>query len=211
MQPPESLPARLYLLAYDLRRARLRGHVDAAVRAAALEDLRLLGYLSDDAGKVRVRDPRPLADPVLDAVLREADQGRPRPWKHWIAAHRRQTERAVRDQLDDRLYLRVEHRRILGIIPHATVTARDPRVIEHLQHTVVHALTRGPAVSQVDPHVAALVAFAALAQFDSVFPRRLRREHKTRIAEFVDRVTPVAPALKVVVDAIHAASYSAGG
>ena len=209
MEPPRSLPARLYLLAYDLGRGKLTGHHAVAVRAAALEDLRLQGHLSDDAGKVRVRDPRPLADPVLDAVLRETGQGRPRPWKHWVAAHSRQTARAVRDQLDDRLYVRVEHRRILGIFPHTAVTAREPRVIEQLQRTAVQALTRGPAVSHVDPHEAALVAFAALAQFDSIFPRRMRREHKTRIAEFVDRVTPLAPALKKVIDDIHAAS--AGG
>jgi hypothetical protein len=116
----------------------------------------------------------------------------------------------VRHQLDDRLYLRVEHRRILGLFPHVTVTARNPRVIEQLQHTVVQALTRGPAVSHVDPRVAALVAFAALAECDSVFPSRLRREHKKRITEFVDRVTPVAPALKKVIDAIKTASYSGG-
>ena len=204
MEPPDSLPARLYLLAYDLGRARLtRGHLAVAVRAAALEDLRLQGYLVDDAGKVRVPNPRTLADPVLDAVLREAGQGRPRPWRHWVAARSRHTGRAVRDQLDERLYLRVEHRRVLGIFPHATVTARDPRVIEQLQRTVVRALTGGQAVSHVDPHEAALVAFAAVAEFDSIFPRRLRREHKTRIAEFVDRVTPVAPALKKVVDAAN--------
>ena len=208
MEPPDSLPARLYLLAYDLGRARFRGHVDVAVRAAALEELRLQGHLYDEAGKVRVHDPRPLADPVLDAVLREAGEGRPRPWKHWISARSRQTGRAVRDQLDDRLYLRVEHRRILGIFPHATVTARDPRVIEQLQRTAVAALTRGPTVSHVDPREAALVAFAALAQFDSIFPRRLRREHKARIVEFVDRVAPVAPALKKV---IEAATESSGG
>jgi Golgi phosphoprotein 3 (GPP34) len=210
MEPPDSLPARLYLLAYDLRRARPTGHLAVAVRAAALEDLRLQGHLSDDAGRVRVRDPRPLADPVLDTVLREAGQGRPRPWKHWVAARSRQTGRAVRDQLDDRLYLRVEHHRVLGIFPRVTVTARDPRVIERLQHTVVQALTRGPAVSHVDPQVAALVAFAALAEFDSIFPRRLRREHKTRIGEFAERVAPVGPALKKVIDELHESSESTG-
>src|SRR5438128_2456265 len=54
MEPPTSLAARLYLLAWDPRRERVVGttQLGAALRAAALVDLVLRGRLAIDAGRV---------------------------------------------------------------------------------------------------------------------------------------------------------------
>jgi Golgi phosphoprotein 3 (GPP34) len=80
MELPESLPARLYLLAYDRRRQRLtaRTQLGYVLRAAALADLELRGNLTDQDGKARVAGDRVVADPVLDAVLQEIAGSRPR-------------------------------------------------------------------------------------------------------------------------------------
>ena len=52
---PESLPAQLYLLAYDPRRERLtaRTQLGYLMRAAALTDLRLGGHIADQEDIVR--------------------------------------------------------------------------------------------------------------------------------------------------------------
>jgi hypothetical protein len=214
VEPPTALPAQLYLLAYDLRRqglTRQRDQLGLVVRAGALEDLRLAGIIEDDQGKVRVRALRQLADPVASAVLREVRDSRPRPWRHWVRVHESQSARAVRDHLDDRRYLRVERRRILGIIPWTTVTARDRNAIQELRDTVLNTLTDRRPAAEIDPHVAALVALAATGELGSVLPRALRRVHKRRIAELVGRVQPTAQALRKAIQSNRAAAASAGG
>jgi hypothetical protein len=76
---PESLPGRLYLLAYDPRKERLtaRTQLGYPMRAAALTEVRLRGHIADEGRKVRVTNPGGVADPVLGAVLREVADSRP--------------------------------------------------------------------------------------------------------------------------------------
>lgn len=211
MEPPAALPAQLYLLAYDLGRQRFPqgSELGLVVRAGALEELRLAGLIIDDGGKVRVPVPRQLTDPILNGVLREISDSRPRSWQHWVSARESPTVRAVRDDLDSRRYIRVEHRRVLGIFPWTTVTPREPGIIQQLQRTVLTTLDDHRPVTDLDPRVAALISFANTAALGAVLPRALRRVYKGRIAEIIDRVQPVTVALRKAIRAKQAAA-SAG-
>src|SRR5215471_6548508 len=111
MTLPESLPARLYLLAYDTEKNRVtaQSRLGLVLRAAALADLYLTGRVTDENGKARAAgDRRPAGDPLLDEVLQQVAEHRPRSWQGWIA-HGHPAIRTVRTQLEDERYIRVEH------------------------------------------------------------------------------------------------------
>lgn len=203
MELPESLPARLYLLAYDKRRQRLtaRTQLGYVLRAAALADLELRGDLADEDGKVRVVADRRVDDPVLDAVLQEIAGSRPRTWGHWVRAGQRATKRAVRDQLDAGRWIRVEPRRVLGLFPAATVTLRDPRALSRLTLTAARTLHGGRPAERLDRRDATLVALAAAGELP-VLSRRQRREQRRRITRLTERSGSAAPALHKVVQLV---------
>lgn len=208
MEIPDTLPARLYLLAYDARRERLtaRSKLAYLIRAAALVDLQLRGYLADEKGKPRAATTAPpMLDPVLQSVLAEVMTGRSRRWRRWVASRSRQTLRAVRDQLVTEKWIRVETRQLLGLIPLTTVTVRDPRVLTRLATQVREALSPARPSSQVEPRDAALVALAAAAELPTALTRHQRREHRTRIAELADRTGPAVRALSQAYAAAEAA------
>jgi hypothetical protein len=200
---PESLPARLYLLAYDKRRQRLtaRTQLGYVLRAAALADLELGGSLTDEDGKVRVAADRPVGDPVLDAVLREIAGSRPRTWGHWVRAGQRVIKGAVRDQLEAGRWIRVEPRRVLGLFPSAAITLRDPRALSRLTASVARTLHGGQPAERVDRRAAALVALAAAGELP-VLPRRQRRRHRRRLTRLTERGGSAAPALHRVVQLV---------
>ena len=203
MELPESLPARLYLLAYDKRRQRLtaRTQLGYVLRAAALADLELRGDLADEDGKVRVVADRRVEDPVLDAVLQEIAGSRPRTWGHWVRAGQRATKRAVRDQLDAGRWIRVEPRRVLGLFPAATVTLRDPRALSRLTLNAARTLHGGRPAERLDRRDAALVALAAAGELP-LLSRRQRREQRRRITRLTERSGSAAPALHTVVQLV---------
>ena len=98
MQLPESLPARLFLLALNPTRQRLTAaqHLGYLLRAAALTDLELRGLISDESGKVRVGTQLRAGDPVLDAMLAEIAGDRPRSWRSWVQRRHRAIPRPWR-------------------------------------------------------------------------------------------------------------------
>ena len=115
MTLPESLPARLYLLAYDTEKNRVtaQSRLGLVLWAAALADLYLAGRVTDENGKARATgDRRPTGDPLLDEVLQQLADHRPRSWQGWIARGQ-PAVRTVRAQLEAGLCIRVERRRIL--------------------------------------------------------------------------------------------------
>jgi hypothetical protein len=204
---PGSLPAQLYLLAYDPRKERLtaRTQLGYLMRAAALTDLRLGGKIADGGRKVRVTNPGGVPDPVLAGVLREVADSRPRTWTSWVRRGERRTRLAVRAQLDADGWIRVEPRRVLGIFPTTRITIRDPLVIQRLTDRLGTAL-RGP---DADPRAAALVALAAAGELRTVLPRAKAREYKRRIADLSERTGPAVPALRRVIQQVRASA--AGG
>jgi hypothetical protein len=196
----------MYLLAYNTEKRRMTaaGHLGYILRAAALTDLLLAGALADNAGKARALPGRAVADPLLAAVHEQIAASRPRSWRRWVSRRHGRMKRDVRDRLAAEGWIRVEPRRILGIVPMAAVTVRDPRVVKRLA-SMVSAALRDP-VGQVDPRDAALVALAAAGELKTVLPRARRRQHKERIARLSERVGPVPKALRKAIQAAQAAA-----
>ena len=191
MTLPESLPARLYLLAYDTEKNRVtaQSRLGLVLRAAALADLYLAGRVTDENGKACVTGDRwPLGDPLLDEVLQQLAEHRPRSWQGWIARGQ-PAVRTVRTQLEAGLCIRVEHRRILP----DRVELLDPRAVKQYADEV-RAELRGPA-SRAEPRTAAVLALAARGEITTVISRSERREHRQRLDELAVYTGPIADAL----------------
>jgi hypothetical protein len=192
MTLPESLPARLYLLAYDTEKNRVtaQSRLGLVLRAAALADLYLTGRVTDENGKVRATgDRRPAGDPLLDEVLQQVAEHRPRSWQGWIG-HGRPAIRTVRTQLEDGGYIRVEHRRILP----DRVELRDRPAVQRYAEEV-RAELRRPA-SRTEPRTAAVLALAARGEISTVISRSERREHRQYLDELAVCTGPIADALR---------------
>jgi hypothetical protein len=227
---PDSLPAQLYLLTYDPERRRMAGRIASgylglALRAAALDDLRRQGRITEDErGRVVLGPERSqpvggvttLDDPVLARVLGQVEASRkPRSWAHWVGQDTRRTTRLVRDQLEAGRWLRVERDRLLGIFPRTVVTPRDPRLVRALRDDTRRALRGSASLDQAEPGPRRLAALAALGEIRVLVSRREAREHRVRIDRLRDGLGPLGPALRSAVRAQKAAdaasSAVAGG
>jgi hypothetical protein len=210
LQVPDSLPARLFLLAYDPERERLgaRSKVGKVVRAAALVDLQLSGNLVDEGGRAWVTTAMAPTDPVLAAVLEELRAVGPRRWRHWIDRRSGATVRRVREELDRARLIKVEPHRILGIFPADRITIRHPLMRRQLLQAAHDTLRASRLVSRVDLRDASIVVLASTADLRTIVTKDQRIRHKHRLAQLAVRVGPVVPALK---KSLQQAQYSAGG
>lgn len=196
MAVPDSLPQRIFLLAYDPEKGRFRvfTHLGAMLRAAALAELYLTGHITDENGRAVIDTRRPCHDPVLGTLLQEIAGSKPRKWQRLIDDRQGATVKAVRQQLSDGGWVRLEPRRILGLFPTTTVTIREPRVRKELLARVNGAV-KNP-IGRVDPADAALVTIAAAGFLTLVLDRKTRRANKRRIQELAELTGPIGPALE---------------
>ncbi|MQY09495.1 GOLPH3/VPS74 family protein [Actinomadura macrotermitis] len=203
VQTPESLPARMYLLAYDLQKEKVTGrsYLGYVLRAAALTELFLDGRLEEE-GRRPVIGTRG-ADPY--GLLAQIEASRPRPWHYWVRKDSRAMVRTVREELARDGWIRVEKRRVLGIFPGHRVRVRDPRVVKTLWGGATAAL-RGRPVAHVNSYDAAAVALAAAAELKTVLSRRDRRLHRQRIKELTARSGPAVPAVRKLIRQQQAAA-----
>ncbi|GAA2072832.1 GOLPH3/VPS74 family protein [Actinomadura alba] len=209
MNVPDSLPGRLYLLAYDTNKQKIRcGDLGYLLRAAALADLYLSGHLTEESGRPRVFVRRPGPDPMLDALLRQIADSRPRPWTHWVRKGSRGMVRTVRDRLVAENWIRVEPRRRFGIVRSHQVTVRDPRVVTRLTRGVSTVLRGGRPAGRVDPYEAAAAALSANGELGAVLTRKERRRHKQRINELSAVTGPAAIALHKAIQQKRAVQFS---
>ncbi|MBA9004785.1 MULTISPECIES: GOLPH3/VPS74 family protein [Thermomonospora] len=199
---PDSLPCRVYLLAYDIKRGRLtaRGRLGPLLRAAALTELYLDGRL---VGERRPQLGTPGDDPY--GLLAQIGASRPRRWQYWVGKDKRAMVRAVQAELEAEGYIRVRSRRLLGLIPVQQVEIRDPRVVKDLWGRASSAL-RGRPVAHVNSYDAATLALAAAGGLHTVITRGERRRHRKRIAALTARSGPAVPALRKALDAEAAAA-----
>ncbi|CAL9363297.1 GOLPH3/VPS74 family protein [Streptomyces sp. enrichment culture] len=117
---PLSLPARLFLLAWDTDRLTVAepARLSPLVRAGALAELSRRGLLIDDDG---IATPVGLdartGDAVLDGLLELVSESCPHRWRAWVTLRARHTFDAVREQLVAEGLLRARRRRVLGVFP----------------------------------------------------------------------------------------------
>nr|PZN36945.1 MAG: GPP34 family phosphoprotein [Actinomycetota bacterium] len=209
---PATLPARLYLLAYDLRKRRHAPNLrfPYMIRAAALTDLLLSGHITDESGKPRaVPEAGPVADPVLAELLTAIAEARPKSWQRWIHDDAKKTVHAVRDRLVANRWIKLEERRPFLIFRQTIVHVRDTRVVRRLAARVSAALS-GP-LSRVDERDAAMVVLAAEGHLATVLPRERRRTHKARITALRERTGPAAEAFRKVIQAANSAAVAGAG
>ncbi|HWC80056.1 MAG TPA: GPP34 family phosphoprotein [Pseudonocardiaceae bacterium] len=210
----DSLPEKLYLLACDVDRSRLRSSPELGVllRGAAVAELNLRGLLTEDetsGGKVRASSNKRADDPLLDSVLTEVAEARPRSWSAWIRRGRRHSACATRRNLEAKGVIEVETRRPLGIFVSRRVTVVDPGSVAALRERVRTVLTGSAPVAEIDPADAALVALVGAGQFRMGVSRREFRQRSRRVEELAQRGGAAVPALKTVVRRARAARIAA--
>jgi hypothetical protein len=205
---PDSLPARMYLLAYDLRKHRLAvtgSRLGYVLRAAALTELYLDGRLTEE--RKRPKPCTPGDDPY--GVVAQISASKPRSWQHWVRKDSKVMLRTVQDELARAGYIRVRRRKVLGLFPVDEITVKDPRVVKQLWGGASSAL-HGRPVAHVNSYDAATVALAAAGELKTVLPGRDRRRHKKRIEQLTARSGPAAPAVRKVLAAQRAMAASGG-
>ncbi|GAA4241828.1 GPP34 family phosphoprotein [Actinomadura meridiana] len=201
---PDSLPARMYLLAYDTTKRRMtrRGaRLGYVLRGAALTELYLDGRLVEERhGPV---PGTPGDDPY--GVLAQIAASRPRTWRYWVRKDGRAIVGTVQDELVRDGWIRVRTRKVLGLFPRDEIEVKDPRVVKVLWGGVSSAL-RGRPVAHVHSYDAAAVALAAAGELRTVLPNTDRRRHRRRIEELTARTGPAAPAVRRVIRQQRAAA-----
>jgi hypothetical protein len=192
-----SLPELLYLLGIDLDKHKQSERLKLAyvVRAAALTELSLRGNIVDANGKIDMHHESSTGHPVLDGVLHEIADDRPRSWKDWIRRHERQTLEAVESQLKSAGAITIEKHLLLGDKVWVTDVAR----VRTLQRLVLDALTGGQPIDQLEPRTIALTALAANGELGTVIPHKVRKAHKDRVHTLTERAGPSAAALRSAV------------
>ncbi len=205
---PGSLPARAFLLAYDIDKHKLTGdQLSLVVRGALLIELNLRGCLTDDEdGRVRASGTLRTGDDVLDGVLRSIGESKPRSWRSWLRRAGRPTLAAVRGQLASAGVIRVEFERVLGIFPRTRVTVPDVTPVRTLRDSLRAAVTGTARVSTED---AVLVALVAVGQLHATLSRQDRKANSARIGELTEQATAAVPPLPRVLRQIKAARSAA--
>ena len=217
MTAEQTLPASLYLLAYNTRKNELakKAWLDYLVRGAVLCELIIRGYLVEIGRRPRAmavngRGSGGPADPMLRWVLDELRQGPGLTWRQLLRQDATQSLAAIEQQL--------AHEHLISAAPGGSVTgpvtAADPVAIESLQESVRAALT-----GQVDPAAlqardAALAALAAVVPLPTVISRREARRHADVLAALGDRAAEQRPALRSLIAQMRRTrgrSFSAGG
>ncbi|MER5214521.1 GPP34 family phosphoprotein [Streptomyces sp. NPDC002838] len=210
-----SLPARLYLLAWDTARQEA---TDAAglhhlVRAGALTELVRRGLLTDEDGIATPVDLDALTgDAVLDGLLELVRESRPHRWRAWVTLRARATQDAVREQLTAEGYLRAEKSRVLGVFPTVEYVLERVADVRALQEEARRVL-RGPVpVAEVSDRDAAVVALAAAAELRTLLPGKDRTGRRQRLEELTERSGAASPVLRrVLPEVLMAVSVPAAG
>lgn len=208
MQRPDSLPAQLFLLAVDPARRRLTGRPELGyvLRAAALVDLQLSGYLVDEGGRPKATDNPEPPDPLLEPVLRQVTADAGRRWGYWVRKDARRTTGTVREHLVAGRRIEVEPYRILGLVPARRIILVDPFARDRIVGAIGAALGDSWPVGE---RTAALVALAAAARMRTVLPASLRRANRERIAQLTVRSGPVPTVLRKVLRDLRTAAAGA--
>lgn len=177
---------------------------DCGLAGAVLAELALARRIDLAGRTLRVVDPRPVGDPLLDPGLaRMAAEPRERKPAWWVGKLRgRDLRDAVHTRLISRGLVREQEVRALGITWSTRFPAVDPAPEAALRRTVAATLA-GDA--QPTEFVAVLVA---LLRATGLLRREFGRVDRRRVAEIVEGAW-AGRAVKQVIDSTNAAMMAA--
>lgn len=177
-----SLPARLYLLGYNLEKEKMSDKAEAKklVRAGTLAQLVLEGHVTDSNGDAVATGTGP-ADPLLAETFREISAAGAKPWKHWFNNGDDENYDAVQSHLDEAGVIDARTKRILGLIPHDDITIKNRPLVESVYASTRDALFGGAPVTQVDPYAAAAAALIATSELNDVVGKKEAKANSARL------------------------------
>ncbi|WP_199034049.1 GOLPH3/VPS74 family protein [Glycomyces salinus] len=219
-----SLLDELLLLAYDDRSGfnRAGSHVETALGGAILLELVLAERVGMEDGTVRVTDPSPLGDPILDGGLRQIAADRPRKPKQVVQRTAKGRLKLVRESLVERGVLRHHRDKALGLFPYSRYLPGQPTVEADARSRLRTAVDAGRAF---DARTAALASLVYALHMEKLAvpdrrPRDVRKALKV-IAEgswageaarkAVEETQAAVMAAVVAATAASAAASSSGG
>jgi len=204
MDTLQGLPARMYLLAYDLDSDKPsdKEWLDYVVSGAALAQLLAEGRLTDTGDAVVTSGDRP-ADEVLAVAYRQAREAKVRTWRG-LLHQGKATLAAVEDWLVRAGVFKQEGGQMVAVNREAVATlqARARQVL------------RGTGDQETDVLDAALVAVASVIPLRTVFDRRRRQEERERVDALARLVSAQAPGFERLLTQMRRArgpSQPAGG
>ena len=200
-----ALPDELLLLALDDERG-TRAHateLEPGLAGAVLLDLALRERLDVDGKVLRVLDPSPTGDAVLDAALATiAGEPKERPAKHWVS----KLQKGVREQVSERLVaagtLRRDEKKVLWVFPITRLPAADPAPEAAVRARLDGAVLIGTTPDERTAALAALVHATNLGR--TVFPGAEHRAVKKRLAELAEGQWAAEAVRRVVQEAAAA-------
>lgn len=215
---PTTLPQRLYLLSYTVDKEKFEVHNiqfrGQKLRAAALAELTLRGFLAPENGKVIRKSTEPPSDPFLAEVFDDVPADKPRRWLSVLQPEAHKAESVIRGQLAESGEITIPDGAkgsVLKPLAQHQVTVNDPNTIVALREWV-----RAPVISDRDPATVTdddLIATVLAAENDlgHVFSRSESREHKKTLKAFAGRFDEMIPGLRKGLVASIAALRGAGG
>ncbi|MBK1783888.1 GOLPH3/VPS74 family protein [Prauserella cavernicola] len=207
----QSLAAKAYLLACDpaARRVRDRQQTAYLIRGAALTDLVLRGRLADDDGTASLQQSGTTGDALLDELLGQVAEGKPRKWKSLVRKDSRRTLDSLERTLADEGVIELDTTPVLGILPRRRVSPRDEAGVNRLRAAVDEALRGHGEVTSVPPEDAALAALVAAVELRGVVSRSDRRKLRDRIEQLEEHGGAAIPALRKVFREVRSARIAA--
>jgi hypothetical protein len=203
------------LLAYDDEGRQVigTGGLGYALGGTLLAELVLAGRIGVIDGEVRVVDPAPVGDEMVDGALAPiVGEGRGREPLHWVRRLGPAARPMVLNHLVAGGVLRAEHSRVLLVFPRvrypSAYGAEPPARAE--TRTRLRAAVEGTGA--VDARTAALCALIEAAGMEkAAFPGMDRRELRTRLAEISQADWAAAAVRTAIRDVQHAVFISDGG
>jgi hypothetical protein len=178
-----TLLEELALLSYDGTTGRPAGYLDLGLGGAVLYELALAGRIGLDGKKVRVLDPAPTGDPVVDARLAAIAADKPRSAHAAVEWTAKRLLPTVRDGLVAAGVLRHERGKALGIFPVDRYRPQHRSAAAGIRTRLASAVRTG----RFDERTAALLALVAAVRMEkAVFADRQTRPSRKEFKAFAE-------------------------
>jgi hypothetical protein len=206
-----SLSAEILLLALDDEKGTVGMNasttLDTALAGGQLLELAIAKRLTIEDKRIVLLDGPEITDPVLDGALERLQQEtRPRKAESMIPKLAKGLRKRLLAQLADEGVVRVDERRVLGIIPRNRYPEANGKVEDELRRRLrdVILLERTP-----DERTAALAALIQAADLESlIMDRQERKASKQRLKDLANGEA-LSPAISAAIASVNAAATAA--